>query len=167
MANNSSNPVESNPNKDVGMIKYLGRLIGSVAGLAAFGLGVWTCVTIKPAYILAGVWQMLLAFFVLLVEAPCICMCIDCVSAVSSYFDRKPFWHRALIYVLFSFMPIVLAPQLSTILGSGVIFVSGVFYGLMSLGKKGDKNQMQLATSSSSMKDALIPNEKNPSGSIP
>ena len=33
-------------------------------------------------------------------------------------------------------VPILLCPELNTILGAGTIFASGIFYGFMALGKK-------------------------------
>lgn len=50
--------------------------------------------------LLSGVWQIIAGFLVICCEAPCCCMFIDHVQRFSDWVDKKPYWHRALAYVV-------------------------------------------------------------------
>lgn len=57
-------------------------------------------VTIDIKQVLAGIIQMLVGFFVMVVEAPCCCMFIDFVQQVAEKADQRPLWNRAVVYCL-------------------------------------------------------------------
>lgn len=130
-------------------LKFLVRFLGSVGSLVALGLGAWACVTVYPKCLLAGILQMLIAVLVALIEAPCFCMFLDFAQAPSNYFDRKAYWHRGLLYVVLAIMPIAICPGISTFFGSGLIFITGSLYGILSLGKKAPHDEMKYRASSS------------------
>ncbi|GIX85468.1 calcium channel flower [Caerostris extrusa] len=67
----------------------------------------------------------------------------------SAYFDGKPPWLRGLLYILISIIPISLFAGLSTLFGSGLIFVTGSLYGLTSLRRKAPVQDMRMQASSS------------------
>ncbi|KAJ8961242.1 hypothetical protein NQ318_008925 [Aromia moschata] len=132
-------------------MKFAGRGVGTVGGFIAIFLGVWNCVGIITADIdalLAGIWQIIAGFIVLCCEAPCCCMFVDHVQKLSDAIDRRPYWNRALGYVIIAIPPIVLDPGLSTVFGSGLIFATGVIYGMMALGKKATAEEMRQAATS-------------------
>ncbi|XP_047502767.1 calcium channel flower-like isoform X1 [Penaeus chinensis] len=108
----------------------------------AMGLGVFTCVTFSPICVVAGIWQMLAAFIVISAEAPCCCMFVDFVQQYSMWVEGRPHWQKAVFYIVIALPAVILCPGLSTIFGSGLIFLSGVLYGLMTLGKKGSREDM-------------------------
>ncbi|XP_008193023.1 calcium channel flower isoform X3 [Tribolium castaneum] len=122
-------------------MKYLGRGVGTVGSVIAILLGVWNCVGIligNVSSLISGMWQVVAAFMVICCEAPCCCMFVDHVQKFSDWVERRPYWNRALGYVILSIPPIILSPGLSTIFGSGLIFTTGVIYGMMALGRKQD-----------------------------
>uniref|UniRef100_A0A1W7RAV5 Calcium channel flower n=1 Tax=Hadrurus spadix TaxID=141984 RepID=A0A1W7RAV5_9SCOR len=130
-------------------LKFLVRFVGSVGSLVALGLGAWLCVTLSPKCLLAGIIQMLVAVLVALIEAPCFCVFLDFAQAPSNYFERKAYWHRGLLYVVLSVMPIAICPGITTFFGSGLIFITGSLYGILSLGRKAPPEEMKYRASSS------------------
>ena len=69
----------------------------------AIFLGGWNCagiILLQIKCFLAGVWQMLIGFAVISVEAPCCCMFIEFVQQISDFADKRPYWHRAAAYCL-------------------------------------------------------------------
>ncbi|XP_031776992.1 calcium channel flower isoform X2 [Nasonia vitripennis] len=121
-------------------MKYGGRILGIVGGFLAIFLGVWNCVSILLANVscfLSGLTQMIAGFIVLTIEAPCCCMFIDFVQNFSEWVDKRPYWNRAAAYCLMAIPPFLLCIGATSFFGSGLIFATGVVYGMMSIGKKG------------------------------
>lgn len=144
--------------------KYGARGVGCAGGVIALVLGVMSCITIYPMCIVAGIWQMLAAFIVISAEAPCCCMFVEFVQKYSSWVETRPHWQKAVFYVVISLPAFVMCQGLSIIFGSGLIFLCGVLYGLMALGKKGSREDM-IATaqgSTRSGKDILVDSEQPP-----
>lgn len=129
-------------------LKYAARFIGTVGALTALILGAWECMTISPRCLFAGILQMLIGVVVALIEAPCFCMFLDFAQAPSNYFDRKPHWHRSLLYHIISILPILICAGITTIFGSGLIFLTGTVYGIMALGKKASFEEMRVKATS-------------------
>ncbi|KAK6619357.1 hypothetical protein RUM44_003739 [Polyplax serrata] len=140
------------PNKDLvekddvpWWLKTAGRGVGTIGGGIAIFLGVWNCVGIISGSVdclLAGVWQMMAGFFVIVVEAPCCCIFIDFVHTFSEWVDKRPYWNRGLFYLIAAVPPLLLCFSFSSLIGSGLIFLTGVIYGFMALGKKGSQEDM-------------------------
>lgn len=89
-------------------------------------------------------------------------MFLDFVQQISDFMEQKPYFYRGALYVVYviidyglylkSFLctlsqtiflfsrialpPVVLYISMGTLFGSGLIFATGVIYGMMSLGKK-------------------------------
>ncbi|KAK8725256.1 hypothetical protein OTU49_010781 [Cherax quadricarinatus] len=140
--------------------KYLARGVGCGGGIIAMGLGVFNCLTITPMCIVAGIWQMLAAFIVISAEAPCCCMFIDFVQQYSTWVEGRQHWQKAAFYIILALPAVIMCPGLATIFGSGLIFLCGVLYGMMALGKKGSRDDMiaaaQNSTRPGNMKDPLV-----------
>ncbi|XP_034235118.1 calcium channel flower isoform X3 [Thrips palmi] len=134
------------PNDDVPWwMKYAGRGLGTVGGGIAIFLGVWVCTGILFAEVnclIAGIWQMLAGFITIVIEAPCCCMFLDFVQNISNFMEQRPYYYRGGLYIAIALPAVVLCANLSTIFGSGLIFGTGVIYGMMSLGKKGSRQDM-------------------------
>ncbi|XP_068244757.1 calcium channel flower-like isoform X1 [Palaemon carinicauda] len=122
--------------------KYGARGVGCGGGIIALCLGVFNCITVYPLCIVAGIWQMMAAFIVISAEAPCCCMFVEFVQKYSNWVETRPHWQKAAFYVIISLPAIIMCPGLSTVFGSGLIFVTGVLYGLMALGRKGSREDM-------------------------
>lgn len=135
----------------------------------AMALGLWTCISFSPICIVAGIWQILAGFMVVLAEAPCCCMFLDFVQTFTNFIDRRPVWHKAAFYILISLPAMFLCAGLSTFLGSAMLFATGVVYGLMALGKKASRGEMLnraqtdfLATNLVKNMEVPIPNQSVP-----
>jgi len=141
-------------------MRYAGRGVGTIGSGFAILFGFWNClsiITFSISCLLSGMWQIVAGFIVLSVEAPCCCMFIDHVQQISDKVEARPYWNRAAAYVILAIPAILLCPGLASIFGSGLIFATGVIYGMMSLGKKGSREDMaamaspQMATSPTGM----------------
>ncbi|KAK2585254.1 hypothetical protein KPH14_009954 [Odynerus spinipes] len=146
-------------------MKYAGRGLGTIGGLIAIFLGVWNCAFILLGSIMcfiSGIWQMVVGFIVVMIEAPCCCLFIDFVQNLSDFVEKKPYWMRGLAYCLMALPSILLCSGINSIIGSGLIFATGGVYGLMSIGKKGALGQrsaaMETQAPSSSMQSTLVEN---------
>lgn len=137
-------------------LKHSVRGISIIAALVAMGLGVFACITVYPTCMLAGILQLVVGFFVIVVEAPCLCPFLDFAQVPGRFFDGKPYWMRSIIYGAISILPIIICPGISTIFGAGLIFVAGTLYGVLALGRKADSSVMR--TRAASMSN-LIPNQ--------
>jgi len=124
------------------LFKIGARACGTVAGLLSLALGLFACITLHASCLAAGLIQMLLGFLLVTLEAPCCCMFLDFIERISQFSETRPYWQKALLYGLISPIPIVLCIEVSTFFGAGLIFVTGILYGMMALGKKADRSEM-------------------------
>ncbi|XP_043252074.1 calcium channel flower isoform X1 [Colletes gigas] len=147
-------------------MKYAGRGLGTVGSLIAIFLGAWNCASILLGSInclISGMWQMVAGFIVIMIEAPCCCLFIDFVQNLSDWAESRPYWYRAAVYCLIALPSVFLCIGLSSLFGSGLIFATGVIYGLMSLGRKAPLREMRSAATivevpSSSTQATLVEN---------
>ncbi|XP_076750041.1 calcium channel flower isoform X1 [Xylocopa sonorina] len=147
-------------------MKYAGRGLGTVGSLIAIFFGVLNCTTIllgSVSCLISGMWQMVAGFIVVMIEAPCCCLFIDFVQNLSDWVEKRPYWNRAAAYCLIAVPPVFLCLGVNSILGSGLIFATGVIYGLMSLGRKAPLPEMRSAATnievpSASMQTILVEN---------
>ncbi|XP_061708103.1 calcium channel flower isoform X2 [Cydia pomonella] len=127
-------------------MRYAGRGLGTVGSFIAIILGLFNClgiILLDVQCLIAGIWQMLAGFIVIVCEAPCCCFFIDYVQTLSDKVESRPYWQKAAAYVGLALPPFFLCfLSLSTWFGSGLIFATGVIYGMMALGKKGTRDDM-------------------------
>ncbi|XP_022820509.1 calcium channel flower isoform X2 [Spodoptera litura] len=127
-------------------MRYAGRGVGTVGGFIAIILGLLNCISIvllDVGCLIAGIWQMLAGFIVIVCEAPCCCFFIDYVQTLSDKMETRPYWNKAACYVGLSVPPFFMCfISMSTWFGSGLIFATGIIYGMMALGKKGSRDDM-------------------------
>ncbi|XP_045103301.1 calcium channel flower-like isoform X2 [Portunus trituberculatus] len=146
--------------------KYLARGVGCGGGVIALGLGLFNCISFSAWCIVGGIWQMVAAFIVISAEAPCCCMFVDFVQRYSMWVDSRPHWQKSVFYVVLAIPPFTMCFSVSIFLGSGLIFLCGVLYGLMALGKKGSREDMIAAAQNSGrpggMKDNLVDGGSSP-----
>lgn len=138
-------------------LKYGGRALGIVAGFFGLLFGLYNCVSILFANVsclVSGILQILAAFIVLMVEAPCCFIFIDYVQQLSEKADQRPYWNRAAVYCLVAIPPVILCPGLGSIFGCGLIFATGMVYGMMALGKKASFAEMRAAAAASAASSA-------------
>ncbi|XP_050361699.1 calcium channel flower isoform X2 [Nymphalis io] len=127
-------------------MRYAGRGLGTVGSFIAIILGLINCTGIifmNIQCLIAGVWQMLAGFIVIVCEAPCCCFFIDYVQTLSDRIETRPYWNKAALYIGLALPPFFMCFfSASTWFGSGLIFGTGIIYGMMALGKKGSRDDM-------------------------
>ncbi|XP_061708102.1 calcium channel flower isoform X1 [Cydia pomonella] len=152
-------------------MRYAGRGLGTVGSFIAIILGLFNClgiILLDVQCLIAGIWQMLAGFIVIVCEAPCCCFFIDYVQTLSDKVESRPYWQKAAAYVGLALPPFFLCfLSLSTWFGSGLIFATGVIYGMMALGKKASADEMRTSAAtleaglpSSAPRAGLVPNEQ-------
>ncbi|XP_039714722.1 calcium channel flower homolog isoform X2 [Pteropus medius] len=118
--------------------RWLCRLSGVLGAVSCAISGLFSCITIHPLNIAAGVWMITNAFVLLLCEAPFCCPFIEFANTVAATVDRLRSWQKAVFYCGMAVVPVVISLTLTTLLGNAIAFATGVLYGLSALGKKGD-----------------------------
>ncbi|KAL1458638.1 hypothetical protein WDU94_008772 [Cyamophila willieti] len=134
-------------------MKYGSRGLGIFGGGISIIFGLFNCLGILLGNIdcmLGGVIQVATGFLVLVIEAPCCCMFLDQVQLVSDIVDKRPVWNKAALYIGLPVLALVMCVSLTTIAGSGLIFITGILYGMQALGKKAPLEAMKSSAATSS-----------------
>ncbi|XP_041480843.1 calcium channel flower homolog [Lytechinus variegatus] len=127
------------PQKETGFcFRLFVRIVASVAGVLAIILGLVSMISIKGLCIVAGIYIMLLGFLTILLEAPFCCQFLDITDKVSKWSENRAPWQKALFYLLLPIVPFFFCVGVSQIFACLVIMATGVLYGLVFIGKKGD-----------------------------
>uniref|UniRef100_U5EYA5 Calcium channel flower n=1 Tax=Corethrella appendiculata TaxID=1370023 RepID=U5EYA5_9DIPT len=129
-------------------LKYAGRAVGIIGGFFAVLFGLYNCIGIllgDISCLISGVLQILAGFVVLAIEAPFCFMFIDFVSKIAEMADNRPYWNRAVLYCAIAIPPVILCLGLGSLFGCGLLFATGMLYGMMSLGKKASAEEMRNA----------------------
>ncbi|KAL5291100.1 CACFD1 family protein [Megaselia abdita] len=135
-------------------LRYGSKILGIVGAFFAILFGLWNCfgiVLFNVACLISGIIQMLVGFLVMALEAPVCCMFIEHVKTVTDKIDSRPLWNKAALYCGLAIPPIVICPSLASLFGCGLVFGTGVLYGMMSLGKKGSREDMAAVASPTTM----------------
>ncbi|XP_011671877.2 calcium channel flower homolog isoform X1 [Strongylocentrotus purpuratus] len=141
--NNDGQPQQASapppPQPEVGFcFRLFVRIVASVAGVLAIILGLISLITVKGMCIVAGIYIILLGFLTILLEAPFCCQFLDITDKVSKWSERRAPWQKALFYLLLPIVPFFFCTGLSSIFACLGIMATGVLYGLVFIGKKGD-----------------------------
>ncbi|XP_049546194.1 calcium channel flower isoform X1 [Anopheles darlingi] len=133
-------------------LKYGGRAAGIVGGFFAVLFGLYNCIGIllgDVGCLVGGILQILAGFVVLAIEAPCCFIFIDFVQQAAEKADQRPYWNRAALYCVIAIPPVIMCLGLGSLFGCGLIFVTGMLYGMMALGKKASLDSMRAAATAS------------------
>lgn len=133
-------------------LKYGGRAVGIVGGFFCVLFGLWNCVGIllgDVGCLVGGILEILVGFVVLAIEAPCCFVFLDYVQQVAEKADQRPYWNRAALYCVIALPPVILCFGLGSLFGCGLVFVTGMIYGMMALGKKASFAEMRAAAAAS------------------
>ncbi|XP_058053589.1 calcium channel flower isoform X1 [Anopheles bellator] len=134
-------------------LKYGGRAAGIVGGFFAVLFGLYNCIGIllgDVGCLVGGILQILAGFIVLAIEAPFCFIFIDFVQQAAEKADQRPYWNRAALYCLIAIPPVIMCLGLGSLFGCGLIFVTGMLYGMMALGKKASLDSMRAAAAAAS-----------------
>ena len=115
--------------------KYGVKLAGIGGGIGAIFFGFWSCITIHPLCILAGILQICAGFLVIALEAPFIFFCVDFIPKMVAKVDGRPIWQKALFYAVLAILPLLFC-QGFTFIGSLFIFLVAIMYGVKVVGPK-------------------------------
>ncbi|KAK7580319.1 hypothetical protein V9T40_000948 [Parthenolecanium corni] len=133
-------------------LKYTARALGSIGGTLSILFGVINIIlsilTFSLWGILGGIGEALLAFTVIIAEAPCCCMFVDYVQEASNWVEKRPYWHRAAYYTIGSLVLFLMNFDFNFLFSGGLIFITGLIYGSMALGRKGSRADMAAAATS-------------------
>ncbi|XP_043480953.1 calcium channel flower isoform X1 [Leptopilina heterotoma] len=137
-------------------LKYSGRGLGTVGGGIAIIMGLFNIITsiFNVSCILGSICLMLAGFTVVVVEAPCCCLFLDFVQNFSDIVEKRPYWNRAAFYCALGIVPLILCLGVSIFFGSGLIFATGLIYGMMAIGKKASFHEMRTSAASATASQA-------------
>ncbi|CAD5233405.1 unnamed protein product [Bursaphelenchus xylophilus] len=125
--------------------RFLAKGLGIFGGFIAMFFGLLGLLSFSATCIAAVLLQLAAGFATVALEAPFCCAFLDFFERISQFSESRAFWQKAALYMGMGAVPILICPELNTILGAGTIFASGVVYGFMALGKKADRGQMMAA----------------------
>ncbi|XP_071948131.1 calcium channel flower homolog [Antedon mediterranea] len=114
------------------------RGVGALSGLVLVALGILTCISITGHCIIAGVLMILFGVIVLMLEAPICCSFIEITASINRWSENRPPWLKAISYFVLAIVPVIFCTSLTVFLGVLPVFATGVLYGLIFVGKKGD-----------------------------
>jgi len=132
-------------------LKWLTRIIGAIGGVSSAIGGILVLVLhiLTPTCYGSGAIMELLGFLLLVFEATFCCAKVSAAQPIITRMEKLRFWHRAAIYcglsvIAFGLCTSAWATLICTLIAP---FACGVFYGIMSLGKKADSATMAAAAS--------------------
>ncbi|XP_055625600.1 calcium channel flower isoform X1 [Toxorhynchites rutilus septentrionalis] len=151
-------------------LKYGGRAVGIVGGFFAVLFGLYNCLGIllgSISCLVGGILEILAGFVVLAIEAPCCFMFVDFVQQVAEKADERPYWYRAAFYCVIAIPPVILCFGLGSLFGCGLIFCTGMIYGMMALGKKASFAEMRAAAAAATAASSTEQGRSGGSGLAP
>jgi len=122
--------------------KHLGRGFGILGGTLAVLFGALNCISVTPKCIAAGLVLMVAGIIGLVLEAPCCFVFFDFGDKLARWSEGRKPWHKVVLFVVLSIPSVCIYQGVFTILGSAFLFLTGVAYGLMNLGKKASREEM-------------------------
>lgn len=122
--------------------KHLGRGFGILGGSLAVLFGALNCISVTPKCIASGLVLIVAGLIGLVLEAPCCFVFFDFGDKLARWSEERKPWHKVVLFVVLSIPAVAIYQGVFTILGSAFLFLTGVAYGLMNLGKKASREEM-------------------------
>uniref|UniRef100_A0A915DKW4 Calcium channel flower n=1 Tax=Ditylenchus dipsaci TaxID=166011 RepID=A0A915DKW4_9BILA len=123
-------------------VRFLAKGLGIVGGFVAMFFAVLGLLSITASCIVACLLQLAIGFLAVALEAPFCCAFVDFIERIAQFSESRAYYQKAGLYTVMGILPILICPELNTILGGGMILACGIVYGFMSLGKKADRGTM-------------------------
>jgi hypothetical protein len=145
-------------------LSTLARAVGSVAGLVCLFVGLLSLFAFSLVCIASGAILMVEGLVVTLIEAPCFCVFLDFSQVPGGFFDKRPHWVRATVYLCFAVIPFSLCVGFMAFFGCGLLMITSALYLIIGLGKKASLDEMRVKASnmSSAPTAVLVNNEEKP-----
>lgn len=122
--------------------RTLARALAVLAAACCMIAGVVVMISTSARCIIAGLLMIILGGVVMVFEAPICCTFVEFTKPIAAFSEKRTYLQKALIYVISALIPAIMCFGFGTVIGCGFVFAAGVFYGLMGLGKKADREQM-------------------------
>ncbi|OXA57498.1 calcium channel flower isoform X2 [Folsomia candida] len=131
-------------------VKYGIRALGTFAGGLCLFLGAMNVIfsVFSPVCMLFAIWQMLVGFLVVTIEAPFCCAFVDHVQVFARKIEDRPLLVKAAVYVVAPLPTIIFCFGFYSFIGGGVVIGAGVIYAMIALGKKAPRDVMMAAAAS-------------------
>ncbi|KAH7701177.1 TVP18/Calcium channel flower [Aphelenchoides avenae] len=123
-------------------VRWLAKALGIIGGGIAIFFAILGLLSLSASCIAANLLQLVAGFLSIALEAPFCCAFIDFIERIAAFSESRAYWQKAALFCGMGAVPILICPELNTILGAGSIFACGVVYGFMALGKKADRGTM-------------------------
>jgi len=125
-------------------VKYGIRALGTFAGGLCLFLGAMNVIfsVFSPVCMLFAIWQMLVGFLVVTIEAPFCCAFVDHVQVFARKIEDRPLLVKAAVYVVAPLPTIIFCFGFYSFIGGGVVIGAGVIYAMIALGKKASREEM-------------------------
>lgn len=142
--------------------KLLVKVIGVVAAIVSIISAVPSLISVlQPLNIVTGSLMVVNGILLLIFEAPVCCQFIEQTKSIAGWIDRRKYWQKGIIYLVMAVIPLIPSRSVTSFLGCVPVFATGVFYGLLSLGKKADRGEM-MANAQSSSGNKYLPFQNEP-----
>jgi len=122
--------------------KYIGRGCGILSGVLAILFGALNCIGVSPTAIAAGLVLIVAGVVALILEAPCCFVFFDFGDKLARWSESRKAWHKVILFVVLSIPAVCIYQGVFTFLGAAFLFLTGVAYGLMNLGRKASREEM-------------------------
>lgn len=135
---------QQNQNQASWIFLTLARGVSTLAGIISVLSGVLNIITLN---ITIGVLLIVEGFAITLIESPCCFVYLSYGYLPSKFFDNKPHWYRAVLYLVFGLLPVIESSILSTVFTSCLYVAASGAYLVLSLGKKASLDEMRAKAS--------------------
>jgi len=123
-------------------VRFLAKGLAIGGGFIAIFFAVIGLLTTDPRCMIAVLLQMAAGFLSIALEAPFCCAFVDSIEKIAAFSESRAYWQKAALLGGIGLLPILICPEINTILGAGCIFGAGIVYGFMALGRKADRGTM-------------------------
>lgn len=148
---------QTNQNQTSWIFTTLARGVATLAGIIAVLSGIMDIITLQFT---VGVLLILEGFVVTLIESPCCFVYLNFADIPSKFFDSKPHWYRAVLYLVFGLLPVFSYSILSAVFSSALFVAASGAYLVLSLGKKASLEEMRAKASISENPSAILVNNE-------
>lgn len=136
-------PVEKEDDGVTWWCKLLVKVIGVVAAVVSIIAAIPALIKIwNITGVITGVLMVFNGILLFIFEAPICCSYMEITQKIGTWIEKRKYYQKGIIYLIMAILPLLPSRDVISILGCIPVFATGVFYGLLSLGKKADRSEM-------------------------